>query len=36
MNVDLKDRGYEEQVIELLRESVLGDVVISTLIPRAW
>ncbi len=36
MNVDLKDRGYEVQVIELLREkNVLGDVVISTLIPES-
>lgn len=33
MNVDLKDRGYEDRVIELLREkNILGDVVISTLI----
>lgn len=36
MNVDLKDRGYEERVIELLREKdVLGNVVISTLIPES-
>ncbi len=36
MNVDLKDRGYEEKVLELLsEEKVLGDVVISTLIPES-
>ncbi len=36
MNVDLKDQGYEKQVIELLCEkNVLGDVVISSLIPES-
>lgn len=36
MNMDLKDRGYEAQVLESLREkNVLGDVVISTLIPES-
>ncbi len=36
MNVDLKDCGYELQVLALLNEKqVIGDVVISTLIPES-
>ncbi len=36
MNVDLKDRGYEAQVLGLLNEKQgIGDVVISSLIPES-
>jgi len=34
INVDLKEAGYEDEVLEVLRQhSVLGDVLISSLIP---
>jgi glycerophosphoryl diester phosphodiesterase len=36
MNVDLKDRGFETQVLSLLTEKqVIGDVVISSLAPQS-
>ena len=36
MNIDLKEAGYEEEVLEVLRKrGVLGDVIISSLIPES-